>query len=160
MIHHAWFDHQGENASTTVGLFRPLESHSDWKVFLAQHKIKGRFIRESKNDRGDLTRQYAHAAGSTKITVLDAQGQVEIVSSTKPLSDAIIGIHRQRGYHGSWVYILYAFLLDVMGLALILFAITGVIMWFKLLKHKKMAWIIFIAGLLYCVATIFLLMYW
>ncbi|MCB0634767.1 MAG: hypothetical protein KDD15_33780, partial [Lewinella sp.] len=43
----------------------------------------------------------------------------------------------------------YAFLLDILAISLIVFTITGIIMWFHLLKKDKWAWVIFVAGFVY-----------
>ena len=46
------------------------------------------------------------------------------------------------------------------AISLIIFTITGIIMWFKLLKNHRIAWIIFIGGLIYFGITMALLAYW
>ena len=109
---------------------------------------------------GDIVREYASAAGSTRVSLLSGKNQVEIVQTSKSSSDAIIGIHRQRGYGGPLQYSLYAFLLDLFGISLIVFTITGIIMWFKLLKNNKIAWFIFISGFIYFSITMALLIHW
>jgi hypothetical protein len=63
-------------------------------------------------------------------------------------------------FEQSLPYSLYAFLLDVLGLGLIVFTITGIIMWFKLLKNSTIAWVIFISGFIYFGLTMALLVYW
>ena len=87
------------------------------------------------------------------------QNQVEIIKTTKSNANAFFGIHRTRGYGGPIQYNLYAFLLDILGVSLIIFTITGIIMWFKVLKNNRWAWIIFIAGLVYVGTTVGVLMY-
>jgi hypothetical protein len=50
-------------------------------------------------------------------------------------------------------------MLDVVGISLMLFAITGVILWLKLLKFNKLAWGIFIFGFVYVSAVILYLLF-
>ena len=80
---------------------------------------------------------------------MDADNQVAITKTSKSKANAIIGIHRHSGYASGFTYTTYALLLDTLGISLILFTLTGVIMWFHLLKKDKWAWIIFFAGLAY-----------
>lgn len=160
MIHHDWFSHEPSKETLTVDLETIPASEPDWRTLIDQYGIGGRLIRENTNQAGALFREYAGAAGSTRITLLSDVQQAEIVRTTKTTADAIIGIHRQRGYGGPLQYNLYALLLDLIGVSLIVFTITGVIMWFKLLKNHKVAWIIFIGGFIYFSVTMAMLVYW
>ncbi|MDH3649347.1 MAG: PepSY-associated TM helix domain-containing protein [Saprospiraceae bacterium] len=157
MIHHDWFSHDGQKESIIVDIDSDLASEDDWRSFNEQNGIQGRLVRESHRDNGDLVRQYASAGGSFRVTFVANKSEVEIVRTSKSTADAMIGIHRQRGYGGPLQYSLYALLLDIVGVALIVFAITGIIMWFKLLRNNKIAWIIFVGGFIYVLITIILL---
>ena len=158
-IHHNWFDHENQSETTTSALEAIPASETDWENLLDKHHIKGRMTREFTNNEENLVREYARAADFTKITVMASQNQVEIIKTTKSNANAFFGIHRTRGYGGPIQYNLYAFLLDILGVSLIIFTITGIIMWFKVLKNNRWAWIIFIAGLVYVGTTVGVLMY-
>lgn len=160
MIHHNWFDHEQEEEKITAAVSAVPTSGADWQAFIREYDIKGRLVRENIRDNGDVVREYARAEGSTRITFAAGQNQAEIVRRTKSTADAVIGVHRQRGYGGPLQYSLYAFLLDVLALSLIVFTITGIIMWFKLLKNSPIAWVIFISGFIYFGLTMALLTYW
>lgn len=161
MIHHNWFDHEQQSKTSYVSYDAPLDQEPDWQKMLEQYDIKGRFIEEKHNQDGNLCRTYASASGRTILTILRDKNQLEILQNTKSTADALIGIHRQRGYgHGPIQYNLYALLLDLTGVSLILFAITGVIMWLRILKNNLTAWIIFGLGFVYFAITMGLLMYW
>ena len=158
MIHHSWFNHEKTESSEMID--GHVANEDDWQSFVGRHGIRGRLVQDSEDQEGNNFREYSSAAGSVRITTVADRNQTEIKKSHKSSTDALIGIHRQRGYDGPWPYLIYAFLLDLMGASLIVFAITGVIMWFKLLKYNRLAWIIFVGGLIYCLVTIYLLMYW
>jgi hypothetical protein len=160
MIHHSWFDHEQAEEKMTVDVSAVPASGADWQAFTRENDIKGRLVRENIRDNGDVVREYARAAGSARITFSSGTNQAEIVRRSKSTADAVIGVHRQRGYGGPLSYSLYAFLLDVLGLGLIIFTITGIIMWFKLLKNSTIAWVIFISGFIYFGITMVLLVYW
>jgi hypothetical protein len=155
MIHHDWFHVEKQNETTSSMLVSPEEiDDKHWDSFIKNHKIQGRLVRESFNQQGDLIRTYSSADENSKITIFKDKNAVEIITTKLNLSGRIIGLHRMRGYGGSFIYNCYAFMLDIMGISLILFAITGVILWLKLLKFNRIAWGIFIFGFVYVSAVI------
>ena len=161
MMLHNWFDHEPHTETSVVARSTAPTSEKDWGDIVKDHQIKGRFIEEKKNKNGNLFREYGTAAGWTIVTVLQEDNQLQIERNSKSTADAFIGIHRQRGYGSGPVrYNLYAVLLDLLGLSLIVFTITGIIMWFKLLKNSVTAWVIFALGFIYFAVTMALLMYW
>ena len=158
-IYHDIFKVDIESESMAKVVVTPAElQDSNWENFLKMHNIRGRLIWENQKANGDLVKLYETAKSSCKITLFNDRNQVEIVSQKLNLSGKITELHRLRGYGGSFIYSLYAVLLDVVGISLILFAITGVILWLKLLKHNTIAWIILISGFIYVSAVIGYLM--
>ena len=135
-------------------------SDLEWDEFARNNDIKGRKTREQKDKADNLIVEYSHAGGFARIDIPNSSREAKISYNHKGTGNAIIGIHRQRGYGGNWIYNLYALLLDVIGISLIIFVVTGIIMWFKLLKNNRIAWVIFISGFIYVGITMALLMYW
>ena len=160
MIYHHRLDHEQKEETDTFEVDAIPASETDWQAFNRAHGIKGRMVRENIRDNGDRMREYARVEGSVRVTFFSGSNQAEIVRTFKSTADAVIGVHRQRGYGGPLQYSLYAFLLDILGLSLIVFTITGIIMWFKLLKNSLIAWIIFVCGFIYFGITMALLAYW
>lgn len=154
MIHHDWFktyDQQEEVLEVEVD---PGEvSVDNWDHFLAKNNVSGRLTKENINSSGDLVREYNNASAHFKITVNEDQGLVKINTRKMNTAGTIVGFHRIRGFKGPWQYYVYAILLDAVGVSLILFAITGAILWLKLLKSDPLAWVIFIAGFVYVAAV-------
>ncbi len=150
MMHHDWFHtHDRQEQKISVAVNPDEISDDNWTSFLKKHQIKGKLIRENFRESGDLFREYANAGHNFKITVFKEKSKVEIKSTHLSLAGNIAGLHRMRGYSGPLQYAIYAFLLDITGLSLILFAITGILLWLNLLKHNKIAWIILILGFIY-----------
>lgn len=155
MIYHDFFKPHASELPLQVIAVSPAEiAEANWPAFLSDHKIKGRLIRENFTSSGDLIREYEGAGRRYKLTILKDQNAVEILPTRQNLSGSIIGLHRLRGYGGPLIYNLYAFLLDLMGISLITFAITGVILWLKLLQHNRLAWAILLLGLAYVSAVL------
>ncbi|PHN06300.1 PepSY-associated TM helix domain-containing protein [Flavilitoribacter nigricans] len=159
MIHHDWFDHETVKETLYFDLAAAPANDSEWQLWTREHDIAGRLVRTRETATGDPVREYAHAGGSDRITYLSEEGRVEVSRNTKSTANAIIGVHRQRGYGGGITYSLYAFLLDLLAVSLIVFTITGIIMWMRLLQNDKWAWIIFAGGFLYFGITLLYLTY-
>lgn len=150
MIYHSWFrGHKNTEEVSSVKITPSEVTGENWESFRKQHDIKGRLTREYFKASGDLFRGYETAGANYQITVFQDKNEVEIKRIKRNLTGTIIGFHRLRGYGGPLQYNLYALLLDIAGISLIIFAITGVIMWLKILKHNRIAWVILITGFLY-----------
>lgn len=133
-------------------------NEENWPGFLKNNGIRGKLWRERVNKEGDHIREYESAGADTRITIFRDKSEVKIVHSKLNLSGQITGVHRMRGYGGSFLYNAYAFILDIVGICLILFTVTGVILWLKLLQFNKVAWAILISGFIYVSAVIAYLM--
>jgi hypothetical protein len=155
MIYHNLFKgHENTKQVSSIAVNPSEVSEENWESFRHQHDIKGRLVRENFTKSGDLFRQYETAGTNYQITVFKNKNEVEIKRIERNLAGTIIGFHRLKGYGGPLQFNLYALLLDVVGISLIIFAITGVIMWLKILKHNKIAWTILIMGFVYVGLTV------
>ncbi|GAB1452787.1 hypothetical protein MASR2M47_28430 [Draconibacterium sp.] len=149
MHYHDRFNHDSNTATEVLSTASSIASEEEMLKWIEKHDIKGRLVRDYLNPAGNRVFDYADAGGSTRVTFISANNQVVVDKTTRSKADAITGIHRQHGYGGGLTYNLYAFHLDILGVSLILFTITGVIMWIRLLKKDKWTWIIFFGGLAY-----------
>jgi hypothetical protein len=62
-------------------------------------------------------------------------------------------------YGGGWLYNLWVVFYDLASLALIVFAITGVYMWYKLEGRKRLGWILLGLSFAYAGAMVLYLIY-
>ena len=63
-------------------------------------------------------------------------------------------LHHLHGYAGPARYTLWGFLVDVTSVALILFPLSGIYLWFVLKKDRRFGWAIFGLSSAYCVGSI------
>lgn len=149
MMYHSWFNHDNKEQVLSVKVNPSEISDENWDLFIDEHAIKGRLVRENYTESGDLNREYSGVGINYKIKIFKNKNEVEIKSTKLNLFGTLIGFHRLSGFGGPLQYNLYALFLDLVGFSLILFAITGVILWLKLLKNDKIAWIILALGFVY-----------
>jgi hypothetical protein len=159
MIHATWFNTYNQTVKTTTLELAPTQLlQRNWDQFLKTNRVTGRFLREITNSEGDLVKEYGNASSHHKITLIRGTYKVKIESREHNLQGTIVGFHRTRGFEGPFLYDLYAILLDAAGSSLLVFAITGAILWLHSLKKDRLAWIIFGVGFMYVVAIMACLM--
>ena len=149
MIYHDQFDHDSVNKNELVGFNSLSASDQDLQNWAEDHNVPGRLVKSYSNSAADHVVEYANARTHTRITIMAVTNQIQVSQTTKSNNDSLVGIHRNLGYGGGLTYNVYAFLLDALGISLILFTITGIFMWMHLLKNNRWAWIIFLGGLVY-----------
>ncbi len=87
--------------------------------------------------------------------VLSADGnQAEITETRHGWQRTAIGFHRLHGYTGGPLYALWAVAMDLASGSMIVFAFTGVYLWFKLEKRRWPGALILAAGFVYCAFTL------
>ena len=159
MIHAELFNTYNQTENVVELEIEPSDVlEENWTEFINKHNIGGRLTREDISPSGEITREYSSVSGSSKINVSSNKSLVTIKKQEKSLTGTLVGFHRQRGYQGPPHYTMYAVMLDLVGVNLIIFAITGMVLWLKLLKNNRIAWAILLAGLAYVSAIVFYLM--
>src|SRR5205085_347781 len=68
------------------------------------------------------------------------------------------GLHRLRGYHGGWPYWTWSLLYDLASVALIIFALSGVILWYKSTARHLAGWVCLAASCAFTTSMILYLM--
>ena len=98
--------------------------------------------------------------GTEHEAVVDADGnRVRITREEEHFRRTLIGFHRLHGYGGGWLYTLWAILYDLASLSLIVFALTGIYMWYKLTSKRLLGWILLGLNFSYATATVLYLIY-
>ncbi|HEY3387959.1 MAG TPA: PepSY-associated TM helix domain-containing protein [Prolixibacteraceae bacterium] len=66
-------------------------------------------------------------------------------------------LHRTYGFKGGWIYVLWATMYDITAFAFILFAITGLIIWFKHRKIFRWGWVVLLPAMILALIMIYYL---
>ncbi|MEW6750888.1 MAG: PepSY-associated TM helix domain-containing protein [Candidatus Latescibacterota bacterium] len=98
--------------------------------------------------------------GTAYEAVVSVRGDsVRITQSRDSLRRTLVGFHRLHRYGDGWLYSLWAFCYDLAGLSLILFAVTGVWMWYRMTRRHLLGWLLLGMSFAYAGATILYLIY-
>ena len=159
MIHHEWFDtYTSTEKVEQIEVDSTIISENNWNEFLDKYGVSGKLTNENTTDDGNLIREYSRAGKQYRIELSADYAIAEIQVTSLNLAGKVVGFHRIRGFAGPWQYIIYAVLLDIVGVSLIIFAVTGAFLWLKMLKNDLIAWVIFIGGFLYVMSIMLYLM--
>ena len=64
------------------------------------------------------------------------------------------GFHRLHGYGGGWLYDLRGVLCDLASASMIVFSITGVVLWHRLARPRWPGWVVLACGLAFTASTL------
>lgn len=162
MIHAKWF---GKNEPKTSIRKEPLshfEAASD--EAMSQHLQETFGLRGQRgpvNHRPDGSVRFGFARPGTSFEALVSPDGKQVTITEKDFAFAGIanGLHRLRGYHGGGIYVLWSLLYDLASFSLILFAVTGVFLWYKGTARKWPGLVFLSAGFGFTAAMILYLMF-
>jgi hypothetical protein len=134
IIHGPWFGKTDPAVSVrTEPLAAPSGLSETQLAAYLQERFDLRGQPGAPNRRGDGSVRFTFGRPGTAIEAVVAAGgrQVSITERKLPFRGTANGFHRLRGYRGGAFYMVWAALYDLASAALILFAITGVFLWYK-----------------------------
>lgn len=82
--------------------------------------------------------KFASASQRTELTWRPASDDVQLEIRPASFGPSFTTLHRVHGAHGGAAYLLFAVLVDLVGVAMIVYAITGVILWWKIKRKKRL----------------------
>ena len=162
MIHHDLIESKDPEKTVRV---EPLTGtaglDADEVIIYLQNKfdIPGKRWSSNRMDDGRWRFNYFHP-GHNYNAIISANGDsVEITHVKQDTRRLLIGFHRLHGYGGGWIYNIWAIMYDLASLAMILFPLTGIYMWYKLTQKRLFGWILLAISFTYALSTILYLVY-
>jgi hypothetical protein len=134
MVHRPWFMTAPPPATTQTATLESERAVPDDQLAAAVQKqmgLKGR-IQFPLKQPAEGTRFWINRPGTMARVDVPAGGR-EIRVTTQPagLVGTLIMLHKVRGYDDQLVFDAYALFCDLAGLSMIVFAFTGVYLWWK-----------------------------
>ena len=111
--------------------------------------LKGR-DEYSKNDAGEWIFYFNYPGDNYQVILKPNQDTLYIRHSIQKLNLITVTqrIHMMRGFKGGWKYTIWAVMYDVSCFSMILFAVTGVLIWFRKRKAFRYGWWYLLAGII------------
>ncbi len=105
------------------------------------YDLHGRMDKPSRIRDGRWRFFFARPGITQEVLVSTNLDSVQIRQTEQQTAVRVINrIHHLRGYKGGWKYAIWGVLYDLSALSLIVFALTGVFMWFRMRKNYRAGW--------------------
>jgi hypothetical protein len=162
MIHHDWFPHSEPVKTTRTespAYTGPKEPAAYSNYLQETFDLRGKLTRQQRLKDGSWEFRYSRPGTFHEAVVTPAGDSVRITTREENAIDTMIGFHRLRGYGGGKLYNVWALLYDLASFSLIVFACTGIYLWYRLTKKKLLGWIFLGISYGYAAVTVLYLMY-
>lgn len=157
LIHEGLFeDHEPEKKTRTVRLKYKGEKTPEAYVRYLQETfgLEGKRLPPQKLEDGRWKFQYFRPGHFYEAVVWATGDSVQLTESRQHLRRTLVGFHRMHGYGGGWLYDVWALCYDLASGVLILFALTGIYLWYKLTQKHLLGWLLLILSFSYAAATV------
>ena len=113
----------------------------------ANFGLMGKRQPPQKREDGSWRFEYFRPGTSLEAVISAAGDSVRITESREHLRRTLTGFHRLHGYGGGLLYDIWAVLYDLASIALILFTLSGIYLWYKLTRHHLLGWLLLVLSL-------------
>jgi hypothetical protein len=90
--------------------------------------------------------KFASASRRTEASWQPGSDEVQLEIRPASFGPSFTTLHRVHGAHGGVAYLLFALLVDLVGVAMIVYAITGVILWWQIKRKRTLGLSVLGAG--------------
>jgi hypothetical protein len=162
MIHRNWFP-QSEPVKTTRTeslVYTGPKEPATYSIYLQEtFKLRGQPTRQRQLKDGSWEFRYSRPGTSHEAVVAPAGDSVRITTVEENTIETMVAFHRLRGYGSERLYNIWSLLYDLASFSMILFAVTGIYLWYRLTKKKLLGWIFLAISYGYATITLLYLMY-
>jgi len=162
IIHHGLLSNPDPRKTTrTEPLRYPGELEpEEYSIYLQEiFDLRGKRQPPSQLKDGSWRFRYFRPGTAYEALVSASGDSVAITETNTSLRQTLVGFHRMHGYGGGWLYDLWSLCYDLASLSSIVFAATGVYMWYKLTRRRLLGWLLLGGSFAYAGATILYLLY-
>ena len=147
-----WFDHEESEVTVTSHELNipPFTTEKELARWAKQTlEIDGKIDWISPNPSEKIEVEIVTPKTSHLVKIQPQEGK--IIHETRPQTpyESISVYHRVHGYGGGFWYDVYLVAMDLASISLLVFSITGIYLWLKVLKRKLWGWIFLITGMAY-----------
>ena len=162
IIHQNWFPKLEPVKTTRTELLDysgPREPTAFSNYLQSTFDLRGKTTRKQRLKDGSWEFRYSRPGTVHEAVVAPPGDSVRITTTTENAIETMIDFHELHGYGGGRLYSVWALLHDLASLSLIVFAFTGIYLWYKLTKKKLLGWICLAISYGYAALTVLYLMY-
>jgi hypothetical protein len=162
LIHGEWFP-GGQPAKTTREeplTSAPGASPEQFSAILQrQFGLNGKRQPPVRMKDGGWRFDYVRPGVTHEAVVSPAGGRLRITTSNFSTRQTLVGFHRLHGYGGGWVYDLWMVVYDLASASMIVFAVTGIYLWYKLTRRRLLGWTLLAVSFAFASGTVLYLVH-
>lgn len=131
------------------------ESPEALRTFVEQAlEPRGRVVGPERTPAGGLLLRYTRPGGSMEVTTTPGQSELVVVTTRHGVIRTLRGLHVLTGYAGGGAFVAWSLLLDFTAIAVIGFALSGIYLWYKLSRRRRLGWLMLGGSWLYTLGLI------
>jgi hypothetical protein len=157
MTHHDWFPGGDPRRSVREESLAPaLGADPEAYSALLQRRfgLSGKRQPPSRMKDGSWKFVYVRPGVTHEAIVPVSGDRVRIARSDVDARGALVGFHRLHGYGGGWLYDLWAVAYDLSSAAMVVFAVSGIYLWYKLTKRRLLGWVLLAISFAFATGTV------
>ena len=161
MTHERWYKGETNPANTdtlNVNVSKTYSPEEAITYLLDSLDISGKRMFTNEWGNGVINANVRRPTHNYQLWLSTERDQLVLRTTEHNLYETITAYHRLHMYGGGVKYDLFLFLQDMMSFSLLVFAITGVYMWWRLIKNKTLGWIMLGTGILLMIAVLSVLL--
>ncbi|MEZ4775463.1 MAG: PepSY-associated TM helix domain-containing protein [Bacteroidia bacterium] len=154
---HDWFEHpdpvfEASSYKLSVPEMENEQQKTDW--LRKEYSLKGKSSPVRQKDDGSWHADFVSPRFTIKTHVFPAIDSVAIEKSENPNYRTIVVFHRMHNYGGGFIYDVYLVFMDLVSFSLLIFSVTGIFLWWKLIPSKWLGAGLLAAGFSYVIWVI------
>lgn len=146
-----------ETVSMVIDGVRQLRGDTLISALRRNFQVSGQY-RINKNDRRTMV-DFRHPGTEINVIIPYDSDSVKVTTKNKNFAGVMHHFHRIHGYYGGWNYLVWAFVYDLSSISMIVFAITGVYLWYKTERNKLPGWLILVGFTIFTAFSVIYLGY-
>ena len=162
IIHNQWFDDaEPTHSQRTVPLAQPPgEPLRAYAVWLQESlDLPGKRTRAQQLKDGRWRFEYWRPGTLHQVHVTAEGDSAQVNTRRENWRVTLVGFHRMHNYGGGWLYDIWVLFYDLASASLIVFALSGIYLWWRLTSRKLVGYICLAISWGFAAATICYLMY-
>jgi hypothetical protein len=167
MVHRPWFGGQAGKPAAVVrteslaGYTGPREPAALAAYVIQRFDLRGRanVLPPQRQPAQSIRFNIARPGTIQQVDIPHGGDTATITTTRENLAGVFVQLHRVHGYGGGWLWNAFVFFNDLASASCILFAITGVYLWWKTAKRKAWGVLCLGASCAYTIGMVLYLMY-
>ena len=152
MIRYSWFDHDPVDPEITeydIGEMKNFDVDKLSYWIQKEFEVGGKPVSSEYKKDSTIILEYVHPGTRYVATIQKVSGSMKIETYRQNPYQIVSVFHRLHKYGGGVIYNIYVFMMDISSLSLIVFVISGIILWLKVIKNRWLGIVFLLTGVVY-----------